>query len=212
MKEIDVVESVLMPVEEYDRLIAARVGRKRCETERNAGGRKNKVKPSEVDVDKFGDTHQNQTSGSVKKQNKHRGGVTPRISPKTRILTELREQRNRKIRELIQKTPTFKPKQVIMDNTTVNKSKIERIVDWLLKNQAVITWNRNRELILYGTVIPNTDMVEIFRNLLKPKEKPSTISGAVAVYAALREVGIPVDLLKNEHGLRLMRNRNNGSE
>ena len=129
--------------------------------------------------------------------------MTPKISPKIAILTKLRAERRKKIHELIKKHQPLDKKQIILNNITVNKRKIEKIIDWLLNNQKIISWNKNHELVLYGTPIPDTNILLIFRNLYKFKEDPNKISGAVAFYSALREVDIPEDMILNEFGKQL---------
>ena len=138
--------------------------------------------------------------------------LTPKISPKIAILTKLREERRKKIHELIKKHQPLDKKQIILNNITVNKRKIEKIIDWLLSNQNIISWNKNHELVLYGTPIPDTNILLIFRNLYKFKEDPNKISGAVAFYSALREVDIPEDMILNEFGKQLLKKKKNNDD
>ena len=202
MKEVKTVSSVLLPLEEYDRLTKQQQICKPVETPENK--QINKITDAKINIKtKTRKTKQIISRKIVNEQLKKPAIV---INPKISILTKLREQRRRKIQDIIRNTPTYNPKQ-IMDNITVNKSKIEKVVDWLLTNQKSISWNRDNTLILYGTPIPDADILGIFRNLFKHKENPNTISGAVAFYTALNEVGFPPDIIQNQYGKQLLKKK-----
>ena len=204
MKEVKTVTSVLLPLEEYKRLTTQQQICKSGETLKNT--QINKIADTKLNIKTK--TRKTKQIISRKKVNEQLKKPTIVINPKIAILTKLREQRRRKIQNIIKNTPTYNPKQ-IMEHITVNKPKIAKVVDWLLTNQKVISWNRYNTLILYGTPIPDADILGIFRNLFKHKENPNKISGAVAFYTALNEVGFPLDMIQNQYGKQLLKEKNN---
>ena len=212
MKQTNIVTSVVLPVEEYDRLIALQP--KKIKPNNNNTLYEEKV---EKHICNTQTNHDKNTHMKKKRKKKLRKNIadiklTPKISPKIAILTKLRAERRKKIHELIKKHQPLDKKQIILNNITVNKRKIEKIIDWLLNNQKIISWNKNHELVLYGTPIPDTNILLIFRNLYKFKEDPNKISGAVAFYSALREVDIPEDMILNEFGKQLLKKKKNNDD
>ena len=195
MKEVEVISSVLLPLEEYNKLQTQIENRHKHSTRMKVNKTEAKVSNIQPNDNIYKPSHK--AKKSIKTRKKPNPLIVPQINPKIAILTKLRQQRNKQIQNIIKKTPPFDKKQVIMDNITVNKSKIEKIVDWLLANQDIISWNRDRELILYGTPIPDTDITTIFRHLFTFKEDPNTIAGAVAFYESIKEVGLPSDMINN---------------
>merc|ERR1711867_374894 len=156
--------SVVLPVEEYDRLIAFQP--KKIKPNNNNTLYEEKVEKHICNTQ----TNHDKNTHEKKRKKKLRKNIadiklTPKISPKIAILTKLRAERRKKIHELIKKHQPLDKKQIILNNITVNKRKIEKIIDWLLNNQKIISWNKNHELVLYGTPIPDTNILLIFRNL-----------------------------------------------
>ena len=130
--------------------------------------------------------------------------ITPKLDPNIHAMTNLKQLQREKIRGVIRSTPKYDKRELILNSVTVNKTKITKLVDWLLEKQNIISWDRNRNLILYNTPIPNSNIVNIFRHVYTTTSDPKLVQGAVAFYHALREVDIPPDLIKNKIGAKII--------
>ena len=117
--------------------------------------------------------------------------------------TKLRESKVKKQQQLLNTKP-YDKKSSILDSITVNKNKISKLLDWLIEKQDVISWDRDKTLLLYNNPIPNTNIAAILRHVYTLKADPRFVEGAVVFYHALKDVNIPIDLIQNTIGKKII--------
>ena len=98
----------------------------------------------------------------------------------------------------------YNKKNNILDSITVNKNKISKLLDWLIDKQDVISWDRDKTLLLYNNPIPNTNIISILRHVYTLKADPRLVEGAVVFYHALKDVNVPIDLIQNTIGKKII--------
>ena len=111
--------------------------------------------------------------------------------------TNLRESRVKDHQQQLQNIKPYNRKNDILDSITVNKNKISKLLDWLIEKQDVISWDRDKTLLIYNNPIPNTNIGAILRHVYTIKADPRLVEGAVVFYHALKDANVPIDLIQN---------------
>ena len=176
--------SVLVPIEDYKKKLSTTVGEKT-----NYKKPITRFKKKFIYIDK---KHKN----SYKKQ-------PIKLNPGIISQTKLRESKVKKQQQLLNTKP-YDKKSSILDSITVNKNKISKLLDWLIEKQDVISWDRDKTLLLYNNPIPNTNIAAILRHVYTLKADPRFVEGAVVFYHALKDVNIPIDLIQNTIGKKII--------
>ena len=176
--------SVLVPIEDYKKKLSTTV-----EEKTNYKKPITRFKKKFIYIDK---KHKN----SYKKQ-------PIKLNPGIISQTKLRESKVKKQQQLLNTKP-YDKKSSILDSITVNKNKISKLLDWLIEKQDVISWDRDKTLLLYNNPIPNTNIAAILRHVYTLKADPRFVEGAVVFYHALKDVNIPIDLIQNTIGKKII--------
>ena len=127
-----------------------------------------------------------------------------KLSPDIIAQTNLRESKVKKQQQQLHIKESYNKKNNILDSITVNKNKISKLLDWLIDKQDVISWDRDKTLLLYNNPIPNTNIISILRHVYTLKADPRLVEGAVVFYHALKDVNVPIDLIQNTIGKKII--------
>lgn len=88
--------------------------------------------------------------------------------------------------------------QIIRDSAPMKmKNLSNKVLNFLKFHKNVLSWSPSRELIVKGTVVPNSDIVTLVNHVIRQqKDKPI---GFDLFYNILKELSFPPDFVKNKY-------------
>ena len=89
-------------------------------------------------------------------------------------------------------------KQIIdsVPKTMQNHAKL--LVQKLKDHSDVISWNGNRQLVLEGSIVPNSNIVDLVNDVM-PKRKGFNLEHSNTFAKALVKINVPEDYLRNPY-------------
>lgn len=131
----------------------------------------------------------------IKKQKKRRVNVKPSFEHK-----EARIRRKKMLKEKKKKDRVIKNGDIdiILDSISTSRSTAYVLLNWLKKHNKTISWNADRELLLYNQRIPGTDASELIASILR-KKSSSEIPGYEMFMNTLVDLNIPKNLIINSN-------------
>ena len=92
----------------------------------------------------------------------------------------------------------------IIAGITTNQLKATIVINWLLKRQSAIGWNKNRNITVYGQIIPETDFTDILQGSLRETTNIDNVPGLRLFFETLKIVKAPSNLFKNRQGKKIL--------
>lgn len=121
------------------------------------------------------------------------------MKPSIKLLTKLYNVK--KVKPSNERSQTAED---IVAGVTSNQMRASIIMNWLSKKQNSISWNKHRNLVLFGQPIPETDFVDILQGSLRQQTNLNSIPGLRLFFETLRTQKAPSNLFENKQGKRIL--------
>lgn len=85
------------------------------------------------------------------------------------------------------------------------RSSVRKLID-LLKKSKKVGFNSLKEISISGITIPDSNIIELLQHAAST-EASNDLIGLHRFYSLLKNIGVPISLIKNKYGQHLIQNK-----